>query len=175
MKNKKVFVILIIITVVAIFILIPIGVEEVTNAVVNQQNGDIAFCYSETSGTVDYLIVTCVSKEGNVLYSKRLFSEGGSYAELMFFDETLSVFVHKTNSIFSYNRDGTKCEIEKDEKELLKNASRFDNWKNGLFERSFEYGEYKYIYKEPSTFYRKAKLIISTGQKEMTIYESPNA
>ena len=81
MKKKAIFILVVCIIGLLIIALIPKEADEITNAVVNSNNGDVAFSYMEYSGKTNILVVALFNKDGETLYSKTFFS-GTSYASL---------------------------------------------------------------------------------------------
>ena len=163
----------------AVFLVINIfssaRVNYVTNAVVNENNGDVAFCYYDSSGRVGVIKVELFNRSGERLFSKSLFTEG-SYAALMFYNDSLCVNCGRlTTKFYAYNRDGedSKAEIPGDIIEAVeKYSSTEEQWKGFLGKYTYAKNGVEYVWEDYMFFIHRARIIIRDGDKEIVIYES---
>ena len=89
MKNKAVIILCVCAIGILIIALIPKNVDKITNAVVNTENGDVAFCYLDFSQNIAIIRVVSFDKDGKELFSKNFFSDGGSYCSMLTVEEEL--------------------------------------------------------------------------------------
>ncbi len=155
-----------------IIALIPKNVDKITNAAVNTENGDVAFCYLDFSQKIAMIRVVSFDKDGKELFSKNFFSNGGAYCSMIFYENVLCLYVSRTEKVYFLDRNGdfAKCNVELSD---IKNSYAFDGWKNSFGKMSFSNGDYTYIYESPSLFKHSAKLTITKGEDETTVYTSP--
>ena len=154
-----------------IIAIIPKNVDEITNAVVNPNNGDIAFSYCNYSERVDVLRVTVYSKEGERLFSKTFLLEG-SYAALKFHEDILCVCEGRIeNRKHCYDRNGAEVNANITIAEIRERHA-FDDWKSSFGKKTYSLDGYTYIYEAPTIFKHIARLTISDAITEKVIYES---
>ena len=105
-KQKK-FLILFVLSVIITFRLVaPTKAWGVTNGVINEKNGDIAYSYYSPHDTI---VVLC-DKEGNELFSKSIPTDGGASTYIAFFGENLGVYVSREFKKYCFNRNGEELD-----------------------------------------------------------------
>lgn len=170
--SKKILAILCICIVgILIIALIPKEVDEITNAVVNPNNGDIAFCYYDYSGTVDRIRILVFNRYGEELYSKTYLE---AYTPSMVFDgNELCITLGRTYEKYSFDREGNETSNSISADDIKKNDF-FGEWAYSFASGKMIYSldNYKYCYEEPTIFRRRAKLTISNGETVVVIYQS---
>lgn len=170
MKKKAIFILVVCIIGLLIIALIPKEADEITNAVVNSNNGDVAFSYMEYSGKTNILVVALFNKDGEKLYSKTFFS-GTSYASLNFHEDKLHVYIGRTKETHCYDRTGASAEVALTTEEI-KSSGTFGGWKHSFGKRTYELNGYTYNYYSPTIFRDKAEVVIS-NETDVVIYKSP--
>ena len=169
-KKKIIFVLSIFILAVVVSNLIPREVTGINNAVVNKENGDIAFCYFINKPGYDYPFtkVCLYSKSGEELFAKEF---DKPYPAKMIFDGTdIFIAIGDPSKEYSFDRQGNP--INKTSKlEEIKETNAFDGWKQSLKNRKYTLGEYVYCYEGPTPFRRKARLTIRNGENIIEIYK----
>lgn len=154
-------------------VLVPNEVAELKNAVVNSENGDIAFAYADYTGRTAMLRVTLCSKDGTVLFSKKISTDLNNVG-IAFVKSNVYVCVgrieHKT---YCFNRSGNAMDFEFLSKEFIHECDAFDGWDFSFGKRTCAFGEYKYQYNTPTFFKHSAKLTVRNEENITTIYESP--
>jgi hypothetical protein len=172
MKNKAVIILCVCAIGILIIALIPKNVDKITNAVVNTENGDVAFCYLDFSQNIAMIRVVSFDKDGKELFSKNFFSDGGSYCSMIFYENVLCLYISRTEKAYFLDRNGdsAKCNAEILD---IKNSYAFEGWEKSFGKWSFPNGEYTYIYESPTLFKHSAKLTITKGEDETTVYTSP--
>lgn len=153
-----------------IIALIPKGVDEITHAVVNPNNGDIAFCYHDHSHAAHPLRIVAYDKFGEELFSKSFYTSRG--ASMTYSGDELCVSIWADNEKHSYDRQGNGTESDISIAEIEKNSG-FSEWKISFGKKRYTLGEYVYYYDAPTVFKHRARLTISNGENTKTIYESP--
>ena len=153
-----------------IIALIPKGVDEITHAVVNPNNGDIAFCYHDHSHAAHPLRIVAYDKFGEELFSKSFYTSRG--ASMTYSGDELCVSIWADNEKYSYDRQGNGTESDISIAEIEKNSG-FSEWEISFGKKRYTLGEYIYCYDAPTVFKHRARLTISDGENTKTIYESP--
>ena len=170
MSKKTGVIICCCVIVIIIIALIPHNVNTVQNAVVNPDNGDIAFSYFDKFRGVDVIRITVFNKHGEELYSKSYLS---TYTVGMIFDgDELCITVGRYDEKHSFDREGNETNNSIPAKEITKHNT-FEGWKTSFKKETYSFEEYRYVYKKPSIISRNAKLIIENQEGEKVIYESP--
>ena len=77
-----------------IIAIIPKDIVDLSCAVVNPNNGDIAISYLDTSGGVSAIRVIAFNKRGRELFTEAYYKTGG-HAALAFKEDILGVYVGK--------------------------------------------------------------------------------
>ena len=176
MSEKKARILLIsLILGVFIMLLIPKNANHISNAAINPNNGDIAFCYYDYSSETKAIRVEVYSKSGELLFSK-VTGGDGAYADLLFIDDELYVSSGRDNRRYRFDRDGNEPGYDVPYKifEETQKARNFDSWKFSLGKRTFQYEDYLYVYKPPMILRDKALLTVTNGDGEVTvIYKDP--
>ena len=158
----------------AIF-LIPKGVDEITNAVINTENGDIAFCYYDfdDASRYDALRIEVFDKNGEKLFSKSFLRYESSYADMLYYEGNLYIYLGRTEEFFALDRNGNKISELNLLRSEVQNSDSFDGWQLSFGKTSYTLGDIEYCYEEATIFKHQARLIIKTGSEEKTIYNSP--
>ena len=172
MNTKKVTAI-IIICILGIFLLymLPTDVVTISNAVVNEETGDIAFAYADSSGRIDVIRVVVFNKEGEKLFSKS-FEINGSHTDLCFSENKLYVSLARTDEFYCFEMDGSDSEpaLTLDD---VKAYNKFSGWEHSFGKYTYSYGDYLYCYNEPSVFSHYSSVTITYGNETKIIFESP--
>ena len=170
--KKKTFVILCAVCLFISIILLPRNAGEIRTAVVNKENGDIAFCYYEYTSGPSVIQITVCDKDGKSLYSKS-FATGKS-PDMIFVGENLCMVVHygTKETKYFYDREGNETYVNISSEEIKAPAS-FEEWDYCLSNFTLRNGDCEYRYEQPGFFRHRAKLTINNGDNVMVIYESP--
>lgn len=177
MSEKKARILLIALTVgFFIMLVIPKNANRITNAAINPNNGDIAFCYYDYSSEIKAVRVEMYTKSGELLFSK-VTGGGGAYADLLFIDGNLYVCSGRSNLRFCFDRMGNELgndDVPFEDYKKAQSAGEFDGWKWTLTKWTFRYEDCVYVYKPPVIFRDKAQLTVTNGDGEVAvIYEDP--
>lgn len=170
MNKKAVFIICACIIGLVCILLIPKNVEEINNAAVNSENGDIALCYFDYSGSSVVMRVVVFDKNGEKLFSKGYFES--ICAEMLFDGEELCITVGKNNKKYSFDRNGEETDNDISIEEI-KEGVAFNGWNYSSGKYTCYFENYEYCYKQATIFSRNAIVTISNGERVVTIYESP--
>ncbi|MBR2342745.1 MAG: hypothetical protein IKA64_00655 [Clostridia bacterium] len=155
-----------------IIALIPKNADRISNAVVNVENGDIAFCYTDYSGRASALRIVLFDKNGEKLFSKSTYAAEG-YASLGFRDNILFVCCGKSQDItYSFDRAGAEVTPNMTIEEVKK-ITAFQGWKSSFGKKTYELNGYIYCYEAPTIFKDKSKFTITYGDKVKIIHKSP--
>ena len=173
MKKKTLFLLCVCIIGIVIVTLLPRNVDVITNAVVNSENGDIAFCYLDYSQRIAMLNIAVFNRDGEELFTKSIFSNGGAYASLRFYEDNLCVYDGRMQETYFFNRDGDSINLDVTVEEIRETGA-FDGWKSSFGKKSYSLDEYVYCYETPNIFKHQARLTISYGENVNVIYESPS-
>ena len=152
---------------------IPSKSTPIENATVNEENGDIAFCYFDLSEKCA-LIVCVYNQEGEELFTK---SFNVSYVADMLFHGTdlyLLVYENGKDIKYSFDRNGNPGENNVSEKEIEK-QTHFDGWNNSVISgtRTYTLGEFVYFYQQERPFRKQTKLTIQHKGTSTDVYNSP--
>ena len=160
--------------VIVAIIIIPKKANIVGNAAVNENNGDIAFCFLDMSNPIPMLQVNLFDKNGELLFEKNLYSEGGTHADFLFDGELLVVCVGRIHAAY-YCFDRTVAEATSNVTidELEKMTGTFIGWEKSIAKKSFSLNGTVYLYDAPAIFRDRARLSIKSDNFEKTLYESP--
>lgn len=162
--KKVAFVICVSVICVVLVALVP-KANGVKNAVVNLDNGDIAFSYT---GEDSYTKIALFDKDGNKIFVKSIyFGDGGTY--MRFKDDILCVCIGRQDKMYFINRGGTLVDPVMTKSEI-KGDQCFENWESSFGKKEFCWGSYVYKYKSPTLFQRCAELMISNNGNNKTIY-----
>jgi len=173
-KHKTIaFGIFIISAIALTFLLFPTKPDRIEYAVVNPENGDIAFCYLDTTGE-DALKISVFDKWGNELYTKVFPSQ--KYPDMIFDGEDLCVVLFDSYQILSYDREGNATDNTENNTSLneIKQNDSFSQWKYSFWKNTYtcKINGTTYIYEAPLFYRRKATLTLINGDTEAVIYES---
>ena len=160
------------ILVILFIILIPKNVERISNATVNSNNGDIAFCFLDESGRIEKISLVVMNKDGEKLFSKSIISNGCAHLDMLFVDDVLHVYEGRTNKIYSYGRTGNPVDSNVTKDQISSRIS-FEEWDYSFGKATIVLNGYEYCYKSANIFRRKETLSISNGDTFLLIYESP--
>lgn len=159
--------------VIVAIIIIPKKANIVGNAAVNENNGDIAFCFLDMSNSIPMLQVNLFDKNGELLFEKNLYSAGGTHADFMFDGELLVVLVGRTDEVYCFDRAGAEATSNVTIDELKKMTGTFIGWEKSIAKNSFSLNGTVYLYDAPAIFRDRARLSIKSDNFEKTLYESP--
>ena len=170
--NKIKLLIICVVCILVFFILFPTNANGIRTAVVNDQNGDIAFCYYDSKGVQDVIKVCLFTKDGEELYSK-VFVTGMS-PDMIFVDETLCMVVHygTRETKYFYDREGNETYLNISSEEI-NNPTGFEGWDYCFGNFTLYKEDYEYRYEQPFFFRKRARLTITKGDTMLVIYESP--
>ena len=172
MDKKVTLLVLICIVGILLVCALPKNADRITNAIVNETNGDVAFCYYDSSGKIDVLRVDWYSKDGEEILSETFFSDGGSHAYLFFYEDNLCINIGRTNKTHFFDREGKELSINVMPEEIRSRDS-FEEWEHSIGKISYTLGQYEYVYENPRLLKDKAKLTITNNNSSVIIYESP--
>lgn len=155
-----------------IIAIIPKNAVTISNAVVNENNGDIAFCYFYPT-KFGILNVDLYSKDGDKLFSQT-FKAGGGYGALRFYNDKLYVSYGKTDKkTCVIDRSGNVSDTDIPS-EIISTADTFKGWSSVRGKKTYSLDGYTYIYEMPTVFHRRAELTISNTVTSKTVYNSDN-
>ena len=171
--DKKTYILTFICIGILVFILIlllPKDYDDIGGAVVNPENGDVAFCFIDRTGRVPMLTVSLYTKDGEERFTKRVVDSVKPATSLAFQEDKL--FVTHFDKSYCLDMDGNlvdgvDCTGKDGEQLLLSEFSLFD------WSRYCTLGEYRYCHEFASIFRRGTRLIIEYGEKTTVIYQSP--
>lgn len=172
MSKKFVFIVCVGFLCLICIALIPKDAKPILDATVNEQNGDVAIAYYESTSFGSILCVVVFDREGHELYSDSFWVSTG--AEMAFKDNILCVTVGHKDELYGYDREGNVVGSLMSPKAIREAEAGFERW-SGFFTQTYTLGEYTYCYKQPTIFRRKAQLTITHGDESVTVYESPAA
>ena len=155
---------------VIIIAIMPKNANVIDNAIVNEKNGDIAFCFADTSN--EMLQINLFDKNGELLFKKNLSSKGGIHADFIFDEDLLVVYVGRTEEVYCFDRTGADATSRVTIDELDEMTGTFVGWKKSFAQRSYSLNGTVYLYEVPVIFNDKARLSIKNDNIEKTIYES---
>lgn len=148
----------------------------IEDAVVNNENGDIAFAYYDNYKEGLQLVV--YDYEGRKLWTKNLYSAGGTSIYLGYLNQNLVAYVSRTNTFYTFDRNGAilskKNNVDRSSKPLSYIVS--DDWKGWKrlsdgYQYDCENLAIKYVYSR--SFIGKCCLYIeSSSGSKMNLYES---
>ena len=84
-------------------------------------------------------------KEGSMLWKKYFNSAGGSNSDMLFSEDSLHIYIGRTNEQYAYTRDGEEITSTVDCKEL-KARQAWDGWDSSYGKKEFVLGQYRYTY-----------------------------
>ena len=169
-KRLKIIICLCVVSLI-IIALIPKNVDEISNAVVNDNNGDIAFSYLDFSGRISMLRICLFSKDGEELFSKGIFSDGGSHARMLFYENNLCIYEGRTGKTYSFDRNGNVCDVNVSV-EAIKSTGTFRGWKTSFGRKTYSLNGYLYCYESPHIFKHRAYITIKNDEQVKTVYSS---
>ena len=174
-KRLTVIIVLCIAIAALIFFVFPAEVNGLTNAAVNEENGDVAFCYPDYSGKADVIRVELYNKDGERLFEKTVYPGAGAHVSLCFCKGNVYVYVGRYEAFYTWTREGVDCKslATAEQIESAKSSSSFTGWKNSFASSTYVCGENEYVYRKASLFGNKAQLLIKNADGERVIYESP--
>ena len=155
-----------------IFTTVNSNVDIIYNAIVNPENGDVAYCYQpyNSNGVYD-MIVVMFSKNGEKLFSKSIYTQTGTHVYLSFYKGILCVRPTRTDTLYCYDRSGLIAGVDIKVKDIDWNDS-FAGWESSFGKYSYSLGEYKYQYYAPTIFRHHAELTILNGENINVVYQS---
>jgi hypothetical protein len=169
---KKTVIILVCVGIIGLLaiVLVPKCVE-VENAVVNPNNGDIAFLYVCFSDKIDFIKLDLYNKEGEKQFSKTFSLYEISYGGISFYNDVLCV--KTVSTVYFFDRSGESVN-EKIDLAEIKNKTTFEKWSYSFLKSKYtiEFGDYKYSYQRPTIFKRQAVLKITKDTESVVIYKS---
>ena len=171
--NKYVLIFFVCLVGVIIIAIMPKKANVVGNAIVNESNGDIAFCFSDTSNAIPMLQINLFDKNGELLFKKNLYSNGGNHADFIFDGDLLVVYVGRVEEVYCFDRTGLEVASDVPLNELEAITNVFVGWKKTLFKKTYFLNETLYSYNSPTLFNDRATLSIKNEDFEKIIYESP--
>ena len=152
--------------------IIPKNVVRISNAVVNEKNGDIAFCYMYPTN-YSVLNVELYTKDGEKVFSKAFYTDATEYASLKFIDDGLLVRYRATNEkACLIDRDGNVLETNIPPYLIGLATKEFEGWNVALGKKTYSQNGYDYIYESPTVFRHRAKLTVTNGKQTNTLYDS---
>ena len=154
-----------------IIAIIPKNVVTISNAVVNENNGDIAFCYLYPTKN-PILNVDLYNKDGEKIFSKT-FKTSGSYAYLRFNNnnELIVCYGKSDKKTCIIDRSGIVSDTDIPS-EIISSGDSFKGWNSVRGKKSYSWDTYTYLYESPTVFHRKAKMVIINNGASKTIYDS---
>ncbi len=176
-KKKLKFLAICFLIVFPIYLLLPKTTVEIENAVVNEENGDIAMTYYDDKSHGIVLIL--FDKEGSMLWEKYFNSAGGSHSSMLFSEDSLHIYIGRTNEQYAYTRDGEEITSTVDSKEL-KARQAWDNWDSSYGKKEFVFDQYRYTYTwiawPKSLFDEKCTLTVQKeGEQSIVLIEKESA
>ena len=173
MKSKRMIAMVVVcILGVLLIYMLPTDVVHITNATVNDETGDIAFCYTDSSGGIEMLRIVVFNKAGEKLFS-RSFVANGAHADMLFYEGKLSAIVGRDNDYYCIEMDGSDSVDFTLPAEDVMNSGSFSGWHYCLGKHTYLCGDYLYCYNEPSVFSHYSSITITYGNETKIIFESP--
>lgn len=174
MNSKKATAIIIVcILGICLLYMLPTEVEDITNAAINEETGDIAFSYTDSSGRIEVIRLVVFNKEGEKLFSKSFLLDG-SYTYLSFHENKLYVSVGRTDELHCFEMDGSDSAEPVLTLDDVKAVCKFSRWDHSFGKYTYSYGDYLYCYNEPSVFNHYSSVTITRGEETKIIFESPS-
>lgn len=180
MKRKKLFalaVVAIFVFLISSFLSIFNEQTEIEDAIVNPDNGDVAFAYYEDGG----LRICAYDHGGKQLWNNFLPSDGGTTVYLAYDSENLTAYVSRTNTLYTFNRNGTVIEETNNVPHNSEQISHIisGTWKEWerdayVYEYYHESLDTKYVYYASSSLWEHKKYclyIITSNGDEIVLYE----
>lgn len=174
-KNVIVIIVLCIVLTVLILFIIPGESNGLTNAAVNEENGDIVFCYSDYSGKADVIRVELYDKDGERLFEKTIYPGAGAHVGLFFCEGNVFAYVGRYEAFYAWTREGVDCKalVSVEQIESAKSPSSFVGWENSLGSSTYHCDDNEYVYRKASLFRNTTRMSIINGYGEKIIFESP--
>ena len=155
-----------------LYVLVPKNVQKIENAVVNDENGDIAFARFVKEEGHYVTKIYQYDKEGVLPFSKDIQSDGaGAMPKLLFYENELYVVLSRTKEKYSFDRNGNQGS-DLLSADFLSNLSSFEGWVVTSKSKSYTNGDCVYVYEAPRIFRYKSRLTITNGEREIEIFKS---
>ena len=171
MSNKIVFISIMVAIMFILLIILPLDVREISNAVVNSENGDIAICYDDTFHSLFVVVVDVFNEKGERLFKKTYYT--WRYCDMVYVGDALCITFNEAGGkkIYCFDRDGKDISDEIKVGEIP-DRMHFEDWKRSIGKATYVAGECEYRYESPNIFRRSARMYIKRGDNEILIYES---
>ncbi|MBR7167821.1 MAG: hypothetical protein IKD33_03320, partial [Bacteroidales bacterium] len=127
--------------------LTPKGTDPIKDAIINPENGDIAYAYYNSQYSVVYLVVYDV--EGNRLFSKTLKTDrGGGNVALLYNGDVINARAGIGGNYFAYNRDGSVNYEKRLGDDAYEGHTEFSGWKHSYRKYTFTTDKATYVFRE---------------------------
>ena len=147
MQSEKKYIFLCVCVIVGLILIVLVpgkNVAKIENAIVNPENGDIAFTYFYSERST--IVLTLYNTSGEALFSTGIDSGGGSYSTMMFAGENLCIYISRTNTLYEFSRDGERIKKSEIPREQIDMPELWHGWDTMRGKKQFEQNGYLYVY-----------------------------
>ncbi len=123
-----------------LFLMMPTDVNAISNATIDENSGDVAFCYFDNSAKVAVLNIAVFDKTGGKLYGKSIVSSSG-FADMCFYEGVLCINLSRTNEVLCFDRAGNQTVVDVN-RAYIKEQIELSEWNGSLFRKEYTLGEY---------------------------------
>ena len=172
MKRKNKLILICVVIGLFVIMIMPTEVTDINCAVVNSENGDIAFSYFYDTNGIDSVVIEAYTKDGEMLFSKSYLS---APVHMVYDGEDLCIVVGKGDyKKYCFDRNGNEVNNDITMTKIQERYS-FDGWEFSFLAWTFEcvFDDYTYRYEQPTAFKHRATLTITKGEEVITIYDNP--
>ena len=172
MKRKNKLILICVVIGLFVIMIMPTEVSDINCAVVNSENGDIAFSYFYDTNGIDSVVIDVYTRDGKQLFSKSYLH---APVQMIYVGEDLCIVVGKGDyKKYCFDREGNEINNTVTMSEIQKRSS-FDEWSFSFWSWSSEYSydNYVYRYERPTVFKHRAVLTVRKGEETVILYQDP--
>ena len=171
MKKKIIIIIICCICGLILLSVMPYNVQTVSNALVNSENGDIAFVYDMQKMSFTLGVLVLCDKDGNVLFQESFQDSGKVSIRLAFCGENIYAYTGIGERLYGFDRNGKPLSQYEISASDIKNKMHFYGWSSGFIDATYVLGEYVYRYERPLFFKKTSRLVIEHNGETVVLFE----
>ena len=149
----------------------PKKATPLMDATVNGDNGDIAFCYRDSSRLGNPICVEVYNRNGEEKFTKVIVGGNGGNARMRFHEGKLYILTVRDDKLYCFDMDGAPYESSNPLFQDLDNSYAFDGWDRSFSARTTEYDSTLYRYYPPILFRDSACFEVVNNDVAVVLYE----
>ena len=133
-----------------VIFLVPDGSNNLTDAIVNESNGDIAITYYDYDS--HRLNIRLYDREGNLLFHHNYYTEGGTASYMLFLGDDVALYLCRIRVVYLFDRNGVEKQLTEEALTVKERDVHWEGWTSSIGNKTYSCGDYVYLYETAPYF-----------------------